>query len=224
MLSVSSTLFTEITLSQSWVDRYCLRCSRFLLLRCLRLEVSVFIACVGIPMSQYCPVWSERPVLECLEEKKKNLSATCHQKVFFIELQDLTDSSTDYTLLLTCKPMIRLFCQQYDKSQALMCLKKYKDEVSFDNKCRLLVMRRMIEQTSDYRFNPLLAIGCRMDIDKFCNHIVDHQPRDQELQGKVIKCLKVCNIALILILTVWPMIYRPCFYSLSALIGPQSLH
>uniref|UniRef100_A0A1B6KZZ0 Golgi apparatus protein 1 n=1 Tax=Graphocephala atropunctata TaxID=36148 RepID=A0A1B6KZZ0_9HEMI len=130
-------------------------------------------------------------VLECLEEKKKNLSATCHQKVFYIELQDLTDSSTDYTLLSTCKPMIRLYCQQYDKSQALMCLKKYKDEVQFDNKCRLLVMRRMIEQTSDYRFNPLLAIGCRMDIDKFCNHIVDHQPRDQELQGKVIKCLKV---------------------------------
>lgn len=68
---------------------------------------------------------------------------------------------------------------------------KYKDEISFDNKCKQLVMRRMIEQTSDYRFNPLVAIGCRIDIDKFCHHIVDLQPKDQELQGKVVKCLKV---------------------------------
>lgn len=68
---------------------------------------------------------------------------------------------------------------------------KYKDEISFDNKCKQLVMRRMIEQTSDYRFNPLVAIGCRIDIDKFCHHVVDLQPKDQELQGKVVKCLKV---------------------------------
>ncbi|XP_054282392.1 Golgi apparatus protein 1-like [Macrosteles quadrilineatus] len=129
-------------------------------------------------------------VLECLEEKKKNLSASCHRRIFNIELQDFTDSSTDYTLLTSCKPMMRLYCQQYDKSQALSCLKKHKDEGGFDSKCRLVVMRRMIEQSTDYRFNPLLAVGCRMDIDKFCHAVVDHQPRDQELQGKVIKCLK----------------------------------
>jgi Golgi apparatus protein 1 len=49
----------------------------------------------------------------------------------------------------------------------------------------------MIEQSHDYRFNPLLVKGCHFDISKFCSVVVAEEPQDKELEGKVVKCLKV---------------------------------
>jgi Golgi apparatus protein 1 len=49
----------------------------------------------------------------------------------------------------------------------------------------------MIEQSHDYRFNPLLVKGCHTDISKFCAGVVAKEPQDKELEGKVVNCLKV---------------------------------
>lgn len=70
-------------------------------------------------------------------------------------------------------------------------LQRYKDETTFDPKCKAIVVRRMIEQSHDYRFNPMLQKGCHIDISKFCSEVIAKEPQDKELEGKVVKCLKV---------------------------------
>jgi Golgi apparatus protein 1 len=54
---------------------------------------------------------------------KPELTDDCHRAIFTVEKQELQDSSVDYTLLTTCKHMIRQFCHEEDQSQALVCLK-----------------------------------------------------------------------------------------------------
>nr|CAD7426932.1 unnamed protein product [Timema monikensis] len=130
-------------------------------------------------------------VLECLQINKARLTPRCHRAIFNVEKQELLDSSGDYTLLTTCRLMIRQFCHEEDEAHALECLKRYKDEKTFDSKCKVIVVRRMIEQNQDYRFNPLLQKGCHQDIPKFCSEVVATEPKDLELEGKVIKCLKI---------------------------------
>ncbi|XP_067007577.1 Golgi apparatus protein 1 [Anabrus simplex] len=129
-------------------------------------------------------------VLECLQQNKAHLSKICHRMIFNVERQEMVDNSVDYVLITTCQQMIRQFCHQEDQSKALVCLKRYKDDPTFDPKCKVIVVRRMIEQSTDYRFNPLLQKGCRMDISKFCSSIVAVEPPDKELDGIVVKCLK----------------------------------
>ncbi|KAJ4442010.1 hypothetical protein ANN_11874 [Periplaneta americana] len=152
--------------------------------------------------------WLVSQVLECLQHNKLSLGADCHRAVFNVEKQELQDSSVDYTLMTTCRHMIRQFCHEEDPSQALVCLKifnfllyvketsnlttrRYKDETTFDPKCKVIVVRRMIEQSQDYRFNPMLQKGCHLDISKFCSDVVAKEPQDRELEGKVVKCLKI---------------------------------
>jgi Golgi apparatus protein 1 len=81
----------------------------------------------------------------------------------------------------------------------LNVFQRYKDETSFDPKCKLIVVRRMIEQSHDYRFNPLLQKGCRIDISKFCSEVIAKEPQDKELEGKVVKCLKVQRFLLYIV-------------------------
>lgn len=73
----------------------------------------------------------------------------------------------------------------------LICLQRYRNEAGLDAKCRSLVFRRMVEQSEDYRLNPALQQACHADITKFCAKVVATEPADHELEGKVIKCLKV---------------------------------
>lgn len=42
----------------------------------------------------------------------------------------------------------------------------------------------------DYRLNPELQKKCRMDIPKFCKNVLHTQKNDDELQGKVVTCLR----------------------------------
>ncbi|XP_071453139.1 Golgi apparatus protein 1 [Hetaerina americana] len=130
-------------------------------------------------------------VLECLQAAKRKLSPNCHRAIFAVEREELTDNSVDYTLLTACSKALKYFCPHADLSTALECLKKFKNNPAFDRKCQNVVIRRMIEQSSDYRLNPALQTGCRQDINKFCSHVVATQPKDMELEGKVVRCLKV---------------------------------
>lgn len=43
---------------------------------------------------------------------------------------------------------------------------------------------------SDFRLNPQLKKSCQMDIPKFCSEILHNSKQDEELEGKVINCLK----------------------------------
>lgn len=48
----------------------------------------------------------------------------------------------------------------------------------------------MIEQNMDFRFNPALQKSCKTNIATFCSQIVMTLKQDEELDGKVINCLK----------------------------------
>lgn len=130
-------------------------------------------------------------VLECLAAHKSKLSDACHKQLFKVRKQEFQDSSSDFALLNTCRVMVRQFCHDVSRSQALDCLKRYKDEPTFDDKCKNIVIRRMIEQNTDYRFNTALQTSCSYDINKHCKEVLIHEPTDKELEGKVIRCLKI---------------------------------
>lgn len=111
-------------------------------------------------------------ILECLATKKKKLSDTCHRKLFKVRQQEFQDSSSDFVLLNECRSMIRQFCSDdIDKSKALECLKKYKDEPIFEEKCKNIVLKRMIEQNTDFRFNVALESACSSDINNHCHEV-----------------------------------------------------
>ncbi|BES89484.1 Golgi apparatus protein [Nesidiocoris tenuis] len=130
-------------------------------------------------------------ILECLVNNKRDLEDPCRRRIFFVERQELTDSFTDYTLIQACKPMLEKYCQD-TTVQPLNCLKKYKYFEDFDFKCREVVVRRMVEQSSDYRFDPNLTKYCRADIRGLCYQVINHNfAEDKEYEGKVIGCLKV---------------------------------
>lgn len=130
-------------------------------------------------------------VLECLASQKSKLSEQCHKRLFNVRKQEFQDSSIDFALINTCRAMIRQFCHDVNRQQSLDCLKRYKDDVTFDDKCKNIVIRRMIEQNTDYRFNTALQNACAYDIDRNCKGVLIREPTDKELEGKVIKCLKI---------------------------------
>lgn len=148
-------------------------------------------------------------VLECLQTRNSALSQKCAHYLFSIKKSEMMDSSTgngkllpsirkylinsliiDYTLMTTCKGMFKQFCGDAEPSKALHCLKIHKDEPLFDNQCHLVVVNRMIEQNMDYRFNPDLTLACSKNIADYCTKIVAKAKQDEELNGKVIQCLK----------------------------------
>ncbi|XP_017955612.1 Golgi apparatus protein 1 isoform X2 [Drosophila navojoa] len=128
--------------------------------------------------------------LECLIQKTPRLGKNCHHAIFMIKRSELGDSGTDYTLINTCKEMIYKFCPNTESMQLLNCLKTYKDDPTFDQRCHLVVVNRMIEQNTDFRFNPTLQSACGKNIDRYCSNIVIQSQPNEELNGKVIKCLK----------------------------------
>ncbi|XP_055641505.1 Golgi apparatus protein 1 isoform X2 [Toxorhynchites rutilus septentrionalis] len=129
-------------------------------------------------------------VLECLQTHHGKLGEQCQHVLFSIKKSELSDSATDYILLNTCKDMIRQYCHDTEPAAILNCLKIHRDENLFDGRCHLVVVNRMIEQNMDYRFNPTLQEACARDIADHCTNIVTSAKANEELNGKVIGCLK----------------------------------
>lgn len=125
-----------------------------------------------------------------MQTNNAQLGIECRHALFAIKKSELSDSATDYTLITTCRDMLRQYCHDTDKSKALECLKVHKDEALFDAQCHLVVVSRMIEQNMDYRFNPLLQQACAKNIADYCTEIVADAKQNEELNGKVVKCLK----------------------------------
>lgn len=55
----------------------------------------------------------------------------------------------------------------------------------------MIVVKRIIEQNQDYRFNPVLTKACKVDMVKYCSDLIKSPPADTEVEGKVVKCLKI---------------------------------
>lgn len=55
-----------------------------------------------------------------------------------------------------------------------------------------MVMRRLVEQTTDTRLNPELRRACKHDMAKFCSALFDRaNTSSTELNGLLTECLKV---------------------------------
>ncbi|XP_064105225.1 Golgi apparatus protein 1-like [Macrobrachium nipponense] len=132
-------------------------------------------------------------VLECLRDHRRNLTSICHKLIFLREQEEHLDPGTDVVLVTACRKMIEQHCRAEDSGKLLFCLRMHKEELNFDSRCRLVVMRRMVEQTTDSRLNPELRKACRQDMAKFCLSIFEEQQNSQtelDLNGKLTECLK----------------------------------
>lgn len=139
--------------------------------------------CVNIPHG-------EAAALECLQTTKAKLSNACRRALFVVKKQEFADNGVDYHLVTSCSDMIDLYCHKTESSVVFECLKAHKDEVDFNDNCKLVIINRMIEQNADYRLNNNLQHSCNTDINNFCADIIAKEPQDVELQGKVMYCLK----------------------------------
>lgn len=129
-------------------------------------------------------------VLECLQTQHEKLSEECQHVLFTIKRSELSDSSTDYVLMNICRDMIKIFCQNSPPNELLECLKIRKEEPKFDPNCHKVVVNRMIEQNLDYRFNPALQDACKKNINDYCTNVIKDAKQNEELDGKVVECLK----------------------------------
>lgn len=130
-------------------------------------------------------------VLECLMANQNKLSSNCKHALFAIKKSELTDVKTDFTLQNACKGMIKQFCPNIEPAKLLNCLKVHKDEQMFEHHCHMVVVNRLITQNQDYRFNPELQHACYKDIADHCTKVVVEAKENEEMNGKVINCLKV---------------------------------
>uniref|UniRef100_T1J4W1 Golgi apparatus protein 1 n=1 Tax=Strigamia maritima TaxID=126957 RepID=T1J4W1_STRMM len=129
-------------------------------------------------------------VLECLKNHRRQLSAECFRKIFNREQEEMLDNSVDFALMTLCKRMIKEYCSDSDVTDVLSCLRDYKDKLKFDGRCRQIVIRRMVQQNTDYRLNPHLRKACSTEMTKYCKHILNSEPQNLAFEGKVIDCLK----------------------------------
>lgn len=129
-------------------------------------------------------------ILDCLMNNQHRLSTNCKHAIFSVKKSELMDSRTDYALMNTCKGMLKQFCPDIGDNNVLNCLKMHKDDPMFDNQCHLMVVNRLIVQNEDYRFNPDLQHSCSKDIADYCTRVVVEAKENEELNGKVMNCLK----------------------------------
>lgn len=130
-------------------------------------------------------------IMECLKDHQPKLSKQCHKVLFKREKVEVMPDMGDFTLFKVCKKMIKKHCSMEmhnGEEDVLDCLKEAKTEEDFDPSCRTYVMKRMLEESKDYRLNPSLMKRCNPDIRKFCSHITVED--SEELEGEIIQCLK----------------------------------
>jgi len=129
--------------------------------------------------------------VECLKDQKhKNLTPDCRKLLFKEEAEEAIDNSVDFAVLRGCKREIQEHCNEADESSILVCLKDFKDQPNFDQKCRMIVNKRIVQHMKDYRLNPLLQKACHLDIPKFCHDVLLKKTNDDFKEGEVIECLK----------------------------------
>lgn len=129
-------------------------------------------------------------VLECLQAQHKQLTEKCETEIFKVRKQEVYDNSIDYALMTICADSIQQYCPNHEKETVLDCLKLNKDKRDFGQKCRLIVLHRMVEQNSNYQLNPSLQKNCQTDITKFCTKALKDNKNNKDINGPIINCLK----------------------------------
>lgn len=99
-----------------------------------------------------CPIGSGN-VLECLKSlDHQKMSAKCRSAVFEEQQEEVLISGVDHELLIGCKHEIKQHCPEQNEVNGLLnCLKEVKEDANFDRSCKLIVDRRVIQYTKDYR-------------------------------------------------------------------------
>nr|XP_046191803.1 Golgi apparatus protein 1-like [Oncorhynchus gorbuscha] len=158
----------------------------------IRLEPELYDVC-KTDIGRLCSnvVFGNAQTMECLKDRKKQLSRQCHQRVFKLQEGEMLDPELDYQLMRVCKQMTKRFCTDVDAKNMLQCLKQNKNSELMDPKCKQMITKRQITQNTDYRLNPILRKACKADIPKFCQPILNKASDDSELEGQVIGCLKL---------------------------------
>ncbi len=143
-----------------------------------------------------CPI-GRGNVLECLKGLDlKKMSALCRQAVFQEEQEEVLIQGVDHQLLIGCKHEIKSHCPQQNEVNGLLnCLKEAKKDANFDRGCKMIVNKRIIQHTRDYRLRPRLQRACEHDLVKFCSQVMLEQDQGKDLskdylEGHVVQCLQ----------------------------------
>ncbi|XP_027200699.2 Golgi apparatus protein 1 [Dermatophagoides pteronyssinus] len=169
----------------------------------------------------------ESHVLECLKSNIIRLKRACQHRLFRKQYIESMDNSVDYSLLSMCKIAIDKYCILSDLHDVIYCLRDHRNDPSMGHNCRSLVLKRLAQQNQDYRLNPRLKSGCRIEIHRHCSNIIRESKTNELLDGKVIACLKqqylhntlsqTCEIEIINIIRevsmnieLDPILYRVC--------------
>ncbi|XP_012945019.1 Golgi apparatus protein 1 [Aplysia californica] len=175
------------------IDRHCRKQLKAELLErseSIKLDPELNKACED-DVSKFCSgvKAGEAQVIECLKNHKRKLSSSCHKMIF--KRQQEEAQFGDYTFLHVCKKMIKTYCRLDASEPELMdCLKEHKDNFDFDEHCRKIVIQREVEESEDYRLDPHLQKACRLDIRKHCSKVLKDVKNGEEMDGRVINCLK----------------------------------
>ena len=83
------------------------------------------------------------------------MSANCRAVVFEEEQEEVLVMGVDHQLLMGCKHEIKSHCPEQNEVNGLLnCLKEAMEEPDFDRGCKMIVNKRVIQHTKDYRYTP----------------------------------------------------------------------
>lgn len=144
-------------------------------------------------IKNYCPI-GHGNILECLKELDHNKMSTQCREAVFVEEHEEVLFDVDHELIIGCKHEIKRHCQSIEQVNGLLnCLKEVKNDANFDRSCKMIVNRRIIQHTRDYRLRPRLQKACELDLKKFCGDVLLNAHRETTkdfLEGQVIQCLQ----------------------------------
>ena len=130
-------------------------------------------------------------VIECLRTNQKKVSKECFKQLFKRDKINLLDQNVDFSLQTQCKNAIQQFCHLDSDVDVITCLRKHLLKPSLELSCRQVVINRIMMQNKDARLNPSLWKSCTRDISTYCKkEFSDLENLDEELNGRVLKCLK----------------------------------
>ena len=102
----------------------------------------------------------------------------CYSLCIFVNKIPLF-SGVDHQLLVGCKHEIKSHCPEQNEVNGLLnCLKEAKNDANFDRGCKMIVNRRIIQHTRDYRLRPRLQRSCQKELKEFCSDVLLHQGKE----------------------------------------------
>lgn len=131
-------------------------------------------------------------VIGCLQETREHgdLSVTCGEALFELEVQMAEDIDFQVPLQEACSEELTHMCQdeQEGHGRIVRCLQKQLDDKSMGGDCRKEVRKNVNRMSQDYRLNYRLHKACKPDIDTLCKYKCKNPL--MPCSGKVLRCLQ----------------------------------